>query len=51
MNKLPTKALLMLNDNRIYPIIRIFFETQDVTLEQKHNVWNTVSFKDVEFLQ
>ncbi|MGX8701368.1 hypothetical protein [Caproiciproducens sp.] len=51
MNKMPTKAMLKLGVNKIFPIVNIFFDTQLVTLQEKPNVWNTVDFKNVEFVE
>jgi hypothetical protein len=50
MKKLPTKAMLKLGVNKVFPIAHIWFNTQDVTLQEKPNVLNTVSFNDVEFI-
>ena len=50
MNKKPTKALLKLGKNKIYPIIKIHWQTQMVALQEKPNVINTVDFKNVDFI-
>ena len=49
-NQIPKMAKLKLGVNKVYPIVRIWWESQQVTLAEKLNSWNTVSFKDVEFI-
>ena len=46
--EVPKMAKLKLGVNKVYPIVRIWWESQQVTLAEKLNSWNTVSFKDVE---
>lgn len=48
--EVPKMAKLKLGVNKVYPIVRIWWESQQVTLAEKLNSWNTVSFKDVEFI-
>lgn len=49
-NEVPKMAKLKLGVDKVYPIVRIWWESQQVTLAEKLNSWNTVSFKDVEFI-
>ena len=47
--KKPTKALLLLGKNQYYKIRVIHFNTGLITLEEKENVYNTVSIKNIVF--
>ncbi|WP_300939663.1 hypothetical protein [Bacteroides acidifaciens] len=47
--KTPTHAKLLLGQNCKYPIEKIHFKTQQVTLRESEKVYNTVSIKSVEF--
>lgn len=47
--KTPTHAKLLLGRNCKYPIEKIHFKTQQVTLRESEKVYNTVSIKNVEF--
>ncbi|WP_149889364.1 hypothetical protein [Akkermansia muciniphila] len=48
--QVPKKAMLKLGVNKVFPIVRICWKTQMVTLEEKPNSWNTVDFRSVEFI-
>lgn len=48
--QVPQKAKLLLGVNKVYPIVRICWEAQQVTLEELPNLWNTVNFRNVEFI-
>lgn len=43
-------AFLKLNRNHIYPIVKIHEKTNQITLEEAPNVWNTVRLNDVTLL-
>lgn len=47
--KTPTHAKLLLGRNCKYPIEKIHFKTQQVTLRESEKVYNTVSIENVEF--
>lgn len=47
--KTPTHAILLLDKNIKYPIEKIHYKTQQVTLREKSNVYNTASIKNVIF--
>lgn len=47
--KTPTNAKLFLGRNCTFPIEKIHFKTQQVTLRESEKVYNTVSIKNVEF--
>lgn len=47
--KCPKYAKLLLNSNTIYPIVKVHFQSAQVTLQETPKVFNTVSIKDVEF--
>lgn len=45
--KCPRCAKLLVRDNVCYPIVKIHFETNKITLQEK--VFTTVNFTNVEF--
>ncbi len=47
--KEPLYAKVLIGVNQYYPIAKIHFETRQVTVKERENVFNTVSLKDVEF--
>lgn len=47
--KKPTHATLLLNRNCKFPVVNVHFKTQQVTLQEKEKVYNTVSIKNVVF--
>ena len=47
--RIPTNAKLFLGRNRTFPIEKIHYKTQQVTLRESEKVYNTVSIKNVEF--
>lgn len=47
---IPTHAKLLLGRNKVYPIVNIQFKTQQVMLQENEHCFNTVDFKDVEFI-
>lgn len=47
--KSPRYAKLRINNNICYPVVRIHFETNQVTLKEKEKVFNTVNINNVEF--
>lgn len=50
MIRIPKKAKLLLGVNKAFPIVRFWWEAQEVTLQEKPNSWNTVDFRSVEFI-
>lgn len=49
MDKLPTRARLLIRNREEFPVVRIHFNTNLVTLQEGDKVFNTVSIKCVEF--
>ena len=47
--KTPANAKLFLGRYRTFPIEKIHYKTQQVTLRESEKVYNTVSIKNVEF--
>ena len=47
--KVPKYAVLLLDRNVKLPIEKLHFETKQVTLQEKANVYNTVSVQNVSF--
>lgn len=47
--KTPTNATLLLDRNCKYPIEKIHFKTQQVTLRESDKIYNTVSIKNIKF--
>lgn len=47
----PTRCFVKLGRNEYYPIVKIHYNTKQVTVQERAypNVYNTVSFKDVDF--
>lgn len=47
--KQPKYAKLLIREGICFPVIKIHFETKQVTLQEKEKVFNTVSIKNVDF--
>ena len=47
--KYPRYAKLLIRDNICYPVVKIHFESNQITLQEKEKVFNTVNLKNVEF--
>ena len=47
----PTRCFVKLGRNEYYPIVKIHYNTKQVTVQERvyPNVYNTVSFNDVDF--
>ncbi len=47
----PTRCFVKLGRNEYYPIVKIHYNTKQVTVQERAypNVYNTVSFNDVDF--
>lgn len=44
-------AKVLLNNNRVYSIHKINYETNQITLKESEKIFLTVFLKDVEFLE
>lgn len=51
ISKEPTRCFVKLGRNEYYPIVKIHYNTKQVTVQERAypNVYNTVSFNDVDF--